>query len=102
MVGRLQHDERNITRLVLEAIMSRRTLTLLGTGLALALAACHTSTPTASVSALSYQFQSTGQRGTATAGTDCARVESTQSASRKAIAPEEISPDDPRRLLDMP
>lgn len=80
--------------------MSRRNqLTLLGTGLATALAACHPSTPTTSVSGLSYQVASMGQRGTATAAA-CAT--SAQPASRKATTPAEISPNDPLRLFDMP
>ena len=79
--------------------MSRRNTTVLfSAGLAIALAACHTNTPTTSVSALSYQLQSTGQR----AGAPIAdQAPSTQPASREAV-PAQTSPDDPLRLLDMP
>lgn len=83
--------------------MSRRNqLALLGAGLATALAACHPSTPTTSVSGLSYQFQSTGQRSTATAATAAACAPAAQPASRAATTPAEISPNDPLRLFDIP
>jgi hypothetical protein len=79
--------------------MSRRNTTVLfSAGLAIALAACHTNTPTTSVSALSYQLQSTGQR---TPIADQAGAPSAQPASREAV-PAQTSPDDPLRLLDMP
>jgi len=78
--------------------MSRYTHSLLlGAGLATALAACHPSTPTTSVSALSYQLQSSGQRTTAG---DPARAPA-QPAARDA-APAQTDPNDPMRLFDMP
>ena len=80
--------------------MSRRNSTVLfSAGLAMALAACHPNTPTTSVSALSYQLQSTGQRATPIA--DPAGAPSAQPASREAV-PAQTSPNDPLRLLDMP
>jgi hypothetical protein len=88
----------SITRLVTGGTMSRYTHSLLpGAGLATVLAACHPSTPTTSVSTLSYQVQSSGQRTTA-AG-DPARAP--QPAARDA-APAQTDPNDPMRLFDMP
>lgn len=82
--------------------MSRRNqLALLAAGLATALAACHTSTPTTSVSTLSYQVRSAGQRSTEVATTPACAT-SAQPASRTATAPAEISPNDPLRLFDIP
>lgn len=79
--------------------MSRHTLSLvLGAGFAAALAACHPSTPTTSVSTLSYQVQSSGQRTTAAA--DPARGPARPAAP--AAAPAQRDPDDPLRLFDMP
>jgi hypothetical protein len=79
--------------------MSRRNTTVLfSAGLAIALAACHTNTPTTSVSALSYQVQSTGQH---VGAVDPARQPSAQPPSREA-APAQTSPNDPLRLFDMP
>ena len=78
--------------------MFRRNSTVLfSAGLAIALAACHPNTPTTSVSALSYQVQSTGQH----VAVDPARQPSAQPPSREA-APAQTSPNDPLRLLDMP
>jgi hypothetical protein len=83
--------------------MSRRNqLTVLSAGLAIALAACRPSTPITSVSALSYQVQSAGQRGTATSSATSLCAPSAQPEWRAVSAPAEISPNDPRRLLDMP
>lgn len=79
--------------------MFRRNSTILfAAGLATALAACHPNTPTTSVSTLSYQVQSTGQR---VGAVDPARQPSAQPASREAV-PAQTSPNDPLRLLDMP
>ena len=79
--------------------MSRRNLTILfSAGLAVALAACHPSTPTTSVSALSYQVQSTAQH---VGAADPTRQPSAQPTAREA-APAQTSPNDPLRLLDMP
>jgi len=78
--------------------MSRFTKSLLlGAGFAAALAACHPQTPTTSVSTLSYQVQSSGQRTTAG---DPARAQA-QPAARDA-APAQTDPNDPMRLFDMP
>src|SRR5690349_8424956 len=91
---------RETSQLVSGGTMTRRNRTILfSAGLAIALAACHPNTPTTSVSALSYQVQSNGQRASAPIATDTAGAPAP--ASRDA-APAQISPNDPLRLLDMP
>lgn len=103
MADRLQRDERNIPTFALEATMSRRNhLTLLSAGIAIVTAACHPSTPTTSVSALSYQLRSSGQRSISSAATASVCAPSAQPASREATGPAEISPNDPLRLFDIP